>query len=222
MIGTNYTNKLPASVRDAMKQISHDDCYLIKRRVKGVTGTGKVHNCHQNVQDLVDRIGGERVSGWLLMRQNQLFRNGIYVWIFHSIWKTPEDEYVDVTQSDIYGSDKLATFWHDSKRAADLDNGTAYNSIIAFENAQAAKHIADSTGVELAVGQPYWTTSNIRFFMGLHEHSGEYRLLTGDYPNNTKMLEEEYNCKVEGGRLIPKNENDDKVSTKIFFDYSLS
>lgn len=222
MIGKNYTNKIPASIRDAMKQITSDDCYLIKRRIKGVSGAGKAHNCHKNVQDLADRIGGGRVSGWLLMRKNQLIRNGIYVWIFHSIWKTPEAEYVDVTQNEIYGNDKIATFWHDSKRDADLDKGTAYNSIIAIENSQAAHQIASGTGVELLVGHPYWTTSNIRFFMGLHEHSGEYRLLTSDYPNNTKMLEEEYNCRVEGGRLIPQNENDDQVSTKIFFDYSLS
>ena len=77
MIGTNYTNKLPSPIRVAMKQLTSDDCYLIKRRVKGVTGSGKVLNCHQNVQDLVDRIGGERVSGWLLMRKSELYRNGM-------------------------------------------------------------------------------------------------------------------------------------------------
>tara|TARA_B110000971_G_scaffold15120_1_gene13976 strand:+ start:98 stop:298 length:201 start_codon:yes stop_codon:yes gene_type:complete len=43
MIGTNYTNKLPKVISEAMKQVSSDDCYLIKRRVKGVTGTGVEH-----------------------------------------------------------------------------------------------------------------------------------------------------------------------------------
>ena len=64
MIGTNYTNKVPKVTSEAMTQVFSDDCYLIKRRVKGVTGSGIVLNCHQNVQVLVDRIGGERICGW--------------------------------------------------------------------------------------------------------------------------------------------------------------
>ena len=36
MIGTNYTNKLPKETSEAMTQVFSDDCYLIKRRVKGV------------------------------------------------------------------------------------------------------------------------------------------------------------------------------------------
>jgi hypothetical protein len=221
MIGTNYTNKLPTPIKDAMKQLTNDDCYLIKRRVKGVTGSGAVLNCHQNVQDLVDRIGGERISGWLLMRKNELYRNGMYIWMFHSIWKTPENEYVDVTQSDVYGNDKVATFWHDSVRRADLDEGTAYNSVITLENDKAVQMIARGTNTQLSIGTPYWTENSVRFFSGLDEHSGMYRMLHSDYPQNTKMLEEQYNCRSEGNRLVPNNK-DDKVSTQIFFDFSVS
>ena len=118
MVGTNYTNKLPMVISEAMKQVSSDDCYLIKLRVKGFTGSGIVLNCHQNVQDLLDRIGG-----WLLMRKKELYHNGMYIWMFHSIWKTPEGEYVDVTQSDVYGNEKIATFCYGGKRNADLIEG---------------------------------------------------------------------------------------------------
>ena len=40
MIGINHKNKLPKVITEAMKQVSNYDCYLIKRRIKGVTGTG--------------------------------------------------------------------------------------------------------------------------------------------------------------------------------------
>jgi len=173
------------------------------------------------VQDLVDKIGGERISGWLLMRKNELYRNGMYIWMFHSIWKTPENEYVDVTQSDIYGNDKVATFWHDSVRRADLDEGTAYNSVITLENDKAVQMIAGGTNTQLSIGTPYWTENSVRFFSGLGEHSGMYRMLHSDYPQNTKMLEEQYNCRSEGNRLVPNNKSD-KVSTQIFFDFSVS
>ena len=221
MIGTNYTNKLPKVISEAMKQVSSDDCYLIKRRIKGVTGTGVVLNCHQNVQDLVDRIGGERIGGWLLMRKKELYRNGMYIWMFHSIWKTPEGEYVDVTQSDVYGNEKIATFWYDAKRNADLIEGTAHNHVIALENEKAVQHVAKATNTRLTLGTPYWTESSVRYFTQLDEHNGVYRMLNSDYPQNTKMLEEQYNCRSEGNRLVP-NSKDDKVSTQIFFDFSLS
>ena len=68
------------------------------------------------------------------MRKKELYRNGMYIWMFHSIWKTPEGEYVDVTQSDVYGNEKIATFCYDGKRNADLIGGTAYNHVIALEN----------------------------------------------------------------------------------------
>ena len=45
MIGANHTNKFPPPIRVAIKQFNSDDCYLIKHRVKGVTGSGKVLYC---------------------------------------------------------------------------------------------------------------------------------------------------------------------------------
>ena len=34
MIGTNYTNKLPKVISEAMKQVSSDDCYLLNVALK--------------------------------------------------------------------------------------------------------------------------------------------------------------------------------------------
>jgi hypothetical protein len=93
-----------------MDKTTQNDCYLIKRRVNGVTGNGLELDCHKNVQDLVDRIGGKRISGWLLVRQCQLVNQGVFLWMFHIIWQTPEGECVDVTESDVYRDRPIATF----------------------------------------------------------------------------------------------------------------
>ena len=220
MIGKVYTDKIPKPVREAMRLVSADDCYLIKRRVKGVTGNGKELDCHQNVQDLVERIGGERISGWLLIRRSDLFRNGIYLWMFHSIWKSPEGECVDVTQSSVYGNDKIATFWHDTGRKADLAEGTAYNSLVTLQNDDAAQIMMRDLDTSLAVGVPYWVAGKFRHFCKLDDHSGVFRMLHPDYPKNAKLLEEQYDCRSERGRIITNKEGA-KLSTMALFDFSL-
>lgn len=127
--------------------------------------------------------------------------------MFHSIWRTPENEYVDVTQSDVYGNDKVATFWHDSTKIANLDEGIAYNSVIALENVKPVQTIARGTNTQLSVGTHYWTENRVRFFSGLDEHRDTYRMLHGDYPKITKMLEEQYNCRSEGNCLVSNNKD---------------
>lgn len=221
MIGTHYKNKLPKTIVQAMQQVTGDDCYIINRRIKGVTGNGENNNCHFNVQDLVERIGGERISGWLLLRDKALYRNGIYVWTFHSIWKTPENKYVDVTKSEQYGNEKLATFWHDSQRHADLIEGTAFNSVITLENEKAVQIIEKATSTLLAIEKAYWTVNDMRLFSELDDHSGEYRFLLNQYPQNIKLLEEKYNCKMEGRGFVSNN-GDDTVSSKMLFDFAVS
>ncbi len=221
MIGTHYKNKLPKTIVQAMQQVTDDDCYIINRRIKGVTGNGKNNNCHFNVQDLVDRIGGERISGWLLTRDKALYRNGIYVWVFHSIWKTPEGKFFDVTKSEGYGNEKLATFWHDSHRHADLAEGTAFNSVITLENEKAVQIIEKATNTRLAIEKAYWTVSNLRYFSELDDHSGVFRFLLSEYPHNRKLLEEKYNCKIEGRGFVSNN-GDNSVSTEMLFDFAIS
>lgn len=80
-----------------MQEFTGGDCYIFERRVNsGVTGTGKHKSCHYNVQSLVDRIGGERISCWFLNKDKD-YELGIVTWIWHSLWKTPEGKIVDVT-----------------------------------------------------------------------------------------------------------------------------
>ncbi len=220
MIGKNCTKNLPKSIVQAMRSVTTDDCYIIERRVKGVTGSGKENNCHINVQELVERIGGECVFGWLLERNSKLFRKGIYIWSFHSIWKTPEEKYVDVTQGD-YGLERLATFWCDSHRRADMIQGTAFNNLITLENNGAVQIIQQATNNRLESGKAYWTDTKVSVFAGLEEHSGVYRLLHNHYPENRKLLLDQYGVRIEGKSLISVT-GDENVPQKMLFDFSLT
>jgi hypothetical protein len=221
MIGTTYTEKLPRDVRQGMDKITQNDCYLIKRRINGVTGNGLELDCHKNVQDLVDKIGGKRISGWLLVRQRQLVNQGVFLWIFHSIWQTPEGECVDVTKSDVYGDQPIATFWLDSERQADMELGAAYNSVVVFGSEKATALFSHNFSKNLDVGVPYWTENSVSHFCSLDEHDGIYRWLHGDYPNNRKLLEKRYNCRMQDNRLVPLDKSG-KISAKIYFDFSVS
>ena len=115
-----YSHKIPSTVREAMSTFSGEECYLIRRRKKGLTGKGIQGNCHFNVQGWVDKIGGERLTGWLLYRNRSLINKGLWVWIFHSLWKTPEGQVVDVTQDSTYEGSDFTTVWLDKNRNIDI------------------------------------------------------------------------------------------------------
>ena len=108
-----YTHKIPKRVRRALKQFTQSDCYLVKRRRSGKTSEGKYRNCHTNVAYWVEHIGGESVDGWMLQREKGLLNNGWWSWAFHSVWKTPEGNLVDVTQNPLHEGKTHITFWKD-------------------------------------------------------------------------------------------------------------
>jgi hypothetical protein len=217
-----YTNKIPAAVRDGMSQLTANDCFLIKRRTKGLTGEGIQRNCHFNVQNWVDKIGGERLCGWLLCRNRSLMSDGVWVWSFHSVWKTPEEEVVDVTQDKTYDGADFTTVWLDKSRDIDLIEGTSYNNVVVFETNTAAKTYTKHSGIEVFSGIPYWITPNMQTALPIADHSGKYRWLNSTFPNNIKLLESEYNCKLVEGRFIPNEGASGKVSINVAFDYSVS
>ncbi len=61
-------------------------------RKTGLTGSLPYGRCHHNVSFLQERYGGETVLGFAILEEDTFF------WcIPHSVWKTPEGKYVDVT-----------------------------------------------------------------------------------------------------------------------------
>ena len=148
---------------------------------------------------------------------------GIWVWSYHSVWLTPKGKIVDVTDNEDYKNLPLSTFIPDFNRKIDLENGIAYNTIAIFDNFKVADKFskANNENRQLVSGVVYWTTSLIKFFRELSEHSGQYLIFRNEYPQNLKKLEEQYDCKVEGNKLVPNNPAVNKFKTDVFFDFSV-
>ena len=75
-------------------------------RKTGFTSMGTPQECHSNVRELVKRYGGEHIKGL------EMFDSGIPKGVYlnpHSIWKTPEGKFVDVTPLEVVGGDEGET-----------------------------------------------------------------------------------------------------------------
>jgi len=90
-LGNKIVNEFPLleTVRFLPKPI------LVETRQKGMTSTGISNQCHGNVRQLVDRYGGQQILGFDIS-----IDHGEVILMQHSVWKTPEGTFVDVTQSD--------------------------------------------------------------------------------------------------------------------------
>ena len=64
-------------------------------RTSGFTGNMLAKYCHHNVAYLTRKYGGKHVSGFTIRKLS-----GGYLGLHHSIWKTPEGKYVEVTRKD--------------------------------------------------------------------------------------------------------------------------
>lgn len=219
-----FTDKLPDRIIAPLKQFSGNDCYLVKREVDRKSLLSNKNNCHNNVKRYVEKFGGEMLNGWLLYRDEKFIDEmGAWVWHYHSVWITPKGKLVDVTDNDRYRNLPLSTFMPDATRKVDLENGIAYNTIVVFENGRTADWFAEASGEDrkLSAGVVYWTTNDVRFFRGLDEHLGQYKLLRNEYPANQKQLEADYDCVIKDKRLIPKDPDNSMVPSEIFFDFSM-
>ena len=201
-LGQLCTHSLHKRLRAGMKEVTDGDCWYVRRRLKGVTGSGEKNNCFENVEKLVDRIGGEAVYGWKLFKNKTLTKNGIYNFAFHSIWKTPEGKYVDVTMCDAYADDRRLVFWHDMKRYTNKEKGWNYNLITIFKSYSVGTMAMGTTdGLEIKLGKAYWSTSDLMLHMPFEKHNGVYRYLNEEYKKNRKMFEKKYGVKIPTGEL---------------------
>jgi hypothetical protein len=191
---TLYTHKITPNVRNAMLAFTGADCLLVKHRRKGKTGSGDLLNCHDNVKSWVERFGGEQVYGWVLHRNKALISDGAYIWIFHSIWKTPEGKYADVTMNETYNDSDYITFWPDASRKFDWEDMVSYNMIEVYENERIAARVSKNTGNEIKHGVVYW--ANNGHYLTLEQDDGTYKQLS-------KEREEEI-CNTFGLTIVTK------------------
>lgn len=77
------------------------DWFIVPIRMEGLTGSGQLGKCHQNVRSLVLRFGGRCVFGYALAIDHFISPEGkvcsIEKWYHHTVWETPEGKIVDVT-----------------------------------------------------------------------------------------------------------------------------
>jgi hypothetical protein len=218
----NYSDKLPKTIRQPLQQFAGNDCLLVKRWSDDFGLEAKEGNCHFNVKGYIDALGGEMVNGWLLCRSKQMMKVGMWVWSFHSVWLTDENELLDVTEDEQYKNNAFTTFLPDVARKVDLDEGINYNNIVIFENEAFAKHYGNSIGVDVKAGVVYWMSEDMMRLKELTEHSGQYRWLHKGYIHNHSMLYEKYGIAIVDDRVVKLDAANDNLSADVLFDFSLS
>jgi hypothetical protein len=224
---TLYTDKLPPSLNKTLKSFTGSECVLVNK-IKNFDKPlldAKAGNCHLNVRNYIDAYGGSSVSGWILNRTQHLLLGGMYVWTFHSVWIKPDNKVVDVTDDLNYkGKDKI-TFIPDSARVADLTEGLFYNNVIILDGLNNATLHKLLLNEDLKINTPYWCNTSMNQFFSLDEHSGIYRSISARYPNNEKVLADEYGVDIVNRKLVARlesnNSNMDFIK-KLVFDFSLS
>lgn len=218
----NYTDKLPKTIRQPLQQFAENDCLLVKRWSDDSGLETKQGNCHINVKGYVDALGGKMVNGWLLCRDNKLMNVGVWVWSFHSVWLTKENELLDVTDDERYKNNAFTTFIPDEARKVNLDEGINYNNIVIFDNEAIAKHYGNSIGVEIKPGVIYWISDDMLRVKELTQHSGQYRWLHDEYKHNHSLLLQKYGIAIIDDRMVKTGAANDRISADLLFDFSLN
>lgn len=222
---TSYTDKLSPALNQMLKSFTGSECIMVRKVKEKDSLKGSAGNCHINVKKYIDKHGGTSVSGWLLNRIPAMIDKGMYVWSFHSVWMKPDGKLVDVTDDKHYiGRDKTI-FVPDTQRVPDLAQGLSFNNFIVVTDDRLASHYGTSIGKEIRANTPYWCDTTMMTLLGLDEHTGVYRLLGNDYPQNEKLLCDEYEIDFINGRPVPRPGSKYESTgypKNMIFDYSIS
>jgi len=216
-----YSDKIPKSIRTSMRAFTGSECALVDRHFASGSRSQQ-GNCFINVAKQVKKHGGRSIYGWMLNRHSGLQSNGIWSWQFHAVWETPWQTWMDISKYYLYDdyNQKFTIFWGDKSRRADLIEGTAYNSVVAFEKLP-PPHYYETFSIQFKVGQLYWTAGDITNLRKLSQHSGIYRFLTKDYKKNIELLERKYGLKKDGRKLVSVT-GASMIPTDVLFDFTIS
>ena len=193
-----YTDKLPQSIRSAMKSFARNECVLVKQKLD--TANNQPLNCHYNVKNQIDERGGKVVNGWLLNKENRLISNGIWYWTFHSLWQANDNQIYDIT-IDKHNTREYSTFWIDDSKDIDLVNGISYNDIVIFDSKRSANTFTGYCEEAIVEATVYWTLTTMAQLRTTNAYDGQYRFLRAEFPNNYEFLKEKYNVEVVNGKL---------------------
>ncbi|MEI7532561.1 MAG: hypothetical protein WCK52_11595 [Betaproteobacteria bacterium] len=214
-----YNSKLPPKILQPLLEFSQsNECFLIPRNLdRSVFNTE--FECHGNVSAQVKTESGKQIFGWALVRNKKLFRKGIWVFSFHSVWLCPEGHLIDIT-IDMENPEDFTVFIPDSTRSVDLVKGITYHDLfITEEFAPVAPKLVAK--YNLRPHKLYWSLNNLTGFQSLESSNGQAYLLNGLYLENEEKLFQEYSVKVVNGELISSiKENRDL--TKMHYEYLLN
>lgn len=223
---TSYSDKLPPSLNDVLRKFAGNDCVMV-RYVKGKNKSkAKAGNCHLNVKACIDKLGGKAISGWILNRDAARSERCMYVWSFHSVWEMPDGKWVDVTEDKHYKGRDKSIFVPDAHRLPDLAAGLSFNNFMVITEPKFAAYYGNHLGVDLIINKIYWTDTVMLRVLDEDQHNGVYRLIGPQYPDNLKMMRDEYECEIVNGKPVPKlgskYEARGRFPMKLLFDYSIS
>jgi hypothetical protein len=216
---THYNDKIPSSVAQAMHAHTHSDVVLVPLDKQAIIGAGRRTDSHLNVKNRIDKLGGNMISGWSLDRNKKQINDGIFRWVFHSNWLSPENQLVNITIDTKQKFSEKHTFWHDTTRLPNVVEGYAYNDIFITTNRLVAEKF------KVHAGKLYWFASGL--FKPIEDNDGICYWLTEDYRGNFDRLEKEYGVrlfKTEKGYMpteksVPDLENDERTADMLFRFY---
>jgi hypothetical protein len=90
-----YLQQLPSFVRNTLRDCGLPSPISIKIRQQGLSSKGIVDYCHHNVSNMVQRYGGKRATGYVILKYPNIDQ---YQLLFHSAWVTPEKNIVCITK----------------------------------------------------------------------------------------------------------------------------
>lgn len=213
-----YTDKLPQSIRSAMKSFAKNECVLVKQKLD--TANNQALNCHYNVKKQIDERGGKVVNGWLLNKENRLISNGVWYWTFHSLWQANDSQIYDIT-IDKHNAREYSTFWIDDSKDIDLVNGISYNDIVIFDSMRSANAFTGYCEEAVVEGKVYWTLTTMAQLRTTNTYDGQYRFLRTEFPNNYEFLKEKYNVEVVNGKLKSLT-GEQNVHPNFLFEFNVS
>jgi len=217
----HYSSKLPRRVNDAMWQFSGNHVLAVKR-LKETLGLSQAEGfCHTNVLEHVAAHGGQIVSGWMLENNAILVNNGLLIWSFHSVWRTKEGLLIDVTNDSSSPQRSRTIFLPERLRTYDSINGIAYNNIVILTTPKLARHVSKQVGVEMSANKVYWMNNDMTNVRKLTDHSGQYRDVSPEFPENLELLEQRYGAVIKpDGSVFLKDLS--KNRSDMIFDFGVS
>ena len=217
----SYKDKIPSAVHAAMQGFTQSEVVLVPIHKPGKTVTNNRNHSHRNVEDWIESMGGSRVSGWTLDRNNKQLNDGVYVWRFHANWLTNDNRLLNVTIDQRHVNLEKNTFWHDRLRSADLVEGYTYNDIFITSNKMVAAQF------KIESDRLYWFAGG--FFKPVEEFDGRCYWLQEDYPKNFDRLGRDWGIhlvKTEKGYVPARNKapgslDKDSQAMEILFRFSM-